>query len=150
MAKHCVIDKDPMATQIANWLNQGVTADAINENLKKEDPEHRSYHPSVISGHRLHCLGLQRIGRKSISGKIKQTAYDVKAAEGVSDAEMLRTYKAALYDRLKRTPADVSTKELVSAISALSRGMPAEDPNDALTRAMGDLSDDEAAPSSSP
>lgn len=148
--KSCVIESDPFAVQIAEWLRQGLTATAVNANLKRMDPEHRSYQSAVISRHRRTCLGMAPLSRGGVARtEVKQTAKDVAEAENVSDADMLRTYKAALYDRLRKNPTSVSTKELVSAISALSRGMPAEDPGDLLTRAMGDLSD-EAAPPSEP
>jgi len=82
---------------------------------------------------------------------IDQTASDLERAGSISNEEGIRLAKTAFFDRLKRHPADIATKDLVSVISALSRGgkdiggEPSE--QDKITQAMGDLGfDDETSP----
>lgn len=149
--RSCPIDKDFLATEINGWLRQGLTTARVNQSIMEVDPNHKGYAAQVFSRHRTKCLGMAKLqkGRVARVG-ITQTRRDIELAERVSDAQMLRTYKAALFDRLKNNPASVATKELVSAISALARAGAGEgDEMDKLTQAMGDLSEDGPNPAPS-
>ncbi len=151
----CIIDEDSLAPQIAEWARAGLRANSINEHIREIDPTHRIYSPSAYSKHRTGCLGMGKMVRGrglKVNKQIDQTAGDLERAGLISNEEGIRLAKSAFFDRLKRHPADIATKDLVSVISALSRGgAGGSDPSeqDKITQAMGDLDGNEAPPAES-
>lgn len=155
----CVIDTSPHAVEIAQWLRLQLTITTVNAHLKKLDPEHSAngtpvdkdhpwngYSPSMLSRHRMNCLGMIKLGKGRVANKTasSQRASDISSLSSISNEEVLRVSKNAFFDRLKNHPGEVTTRELVSVISALSKGKDSGGGSemDKLTRAMGDLGDD--------
>lgn len=147
-AKTCIIDSDVQAVEIAGWLRQGLTEPTINAHLKKIDVNARAYTATQYSRHRTACLGMAKLSAGRKPKVITQSAKDIEKAMSVSAEELLRVSKAAFYDRIKRNPAEVSTRELVAVITSLTKG--GKDGGgsemDKLTEAMGDLSDETSPP----
>lgn len=141
--KTCVIDDSPFAVEIADMLRQGMTAPTVNKHLKDKDSEHRMYSAQEYSRHRTLCLGMVKLQRGRVKKEvIDQSSDDLKKAGEITDIDGIKLAKSAFFDRLRRNPASVPTKELVSVISALSRGTKsgdAEDERDKITKAMADI-----------
>ena len=141
----CYLDSNPHATEIAGWLRQGLTAAAVNANLKLLDPEQVDIHPTVFSRHRTKCLGMAKLsggrGNKK-ADPTRITAEEIAAIpdEDVTADEVKDLALRAFYARLKKNPADVGMKELVSVISALTRtGAGGKTGKGAVEEAMANL-----------
>lgn len=139
--KSCPLDTHPLAEEISGWLRQGMTATAINANLKKLDLDAKEYAPVIFSRHRIDCLGLVKLskGRNPASTVTPDEVDDSEEVTGDMVRDLsLKTF----YTRLKKDPKNVGMKELTSVISALSRaGAGGKTGKSALDQAMSNLDD---------
>lgn len=141
--KSCVIEDSPYAIEIENALRKGMTTAEVNGMLNEKDPSHRSYSAQEYSRHRTGCLEMKKLARGRVKKEtIDQSSDDLEKAGQITDVDGIKLAKSAFFDRLKRNPASVQTKELVSVIAALSRGTKSgeqEDERDKITKAMADI-----------
>lgn len=139
----CVIEASPYALEIENWLRRNMTTAEVNAELVAKDPEAHTYSAQEYSRHRTGCLNMVKQARGRVKREsIDQSSDDLEKAGQITDVEGIKLAKSAFFDRLKRNPASVQTKELVSVIAALSRGTKSgeqEDERDKITKAMADL-----------
>lgn len=139
----CQLDSHPQAGVIESGLRSGASLAEINALLRQGDANHKDIPMSTMSRHRTACLGLPKAnpGRNPAT-RITQADVDAVGDDEVTGEEVKNLALKNFYARLKKNPADVGMKELVSVISALSRaGAGGKSAKSALDEAMSDLDD---------
>lgn len=143
----CPIDSHPRADEIAGWLRGTLSAARINEKLREDDPEHKDLSPATISRHRTGCLGMVKLskGRGPASEVTPADVAKIEQEDGEITGEMVKDLAIkSFYVRLKRNPADVGMKELVSVIGALTRsGAGGKSGRSAVEEAMAGISEED-------
>lgn len=139
----CPIDAHPRSEEIAGWLRSQLSTTRINELLREGDPEHKDFGAATVSRHRTGCLGMVKLnkGRGPAADVTPADIAAIEETDGEITGEMVKDLAIkSFYVRLKRNPADVGMKELVSVIGALSRaGQGGKSAKSALDEAMSNL-----------
>jgi hypothetical protein len=122
-----------------------LSATRINELLLEGDPDHKDFGAATISRHRTGCLGMVKLakGRGPAADVTPADIAKIEEEDGEITGEMVKNLAIkSFYVRLKRNPADVGMKELVSVIAALTRaGAGGKTGRSAVEEAMADLDD---------
>lgn len=133
----CFIDSHPRADQIAAWLRQGLTSNAVSAQLQRLDSDSRPLTSNAINLHRRLCLGIHaKRGRPS---RVERPE-DLPESASIDEVgeEALRIF---LY-RLRINPGSVTNKELVPILTAILRRQEKKSPKDPLDEAMASLLDE--------